>query len=320
MATNRYGMSYWGHGNCARLPSLHNYERAKAHYDAVIPIRGRAVECRPLGEHRRYSYYEIRKNVTAIQVEGDHLGKFITTYACNLYKLDCVEYYPDGKIAIRTNGWHTPTTLAFINYVTQQFGKLVSVKGRWYWQVTGTDKLFKVPTARGSELFLSNVGGEMIPENPLEEKRYSVKRKAINAIRKKYNFFTNYGSTMLNMNKTIEKFEPKSAKYTNFRNMHLVRSHYDGNGTNRENLAKLFSSLDKVIETNDLDLMYELAMYVANVAGRWNYSTQSMMCDAQHFVDLMNEAIKYHFRDDVFVSEEVTVGEALYDRNEKYFL
>ena len=320
MATNRYGMSYWGHGNCARLPSLHNYERAQVHHDSVVPIRGRAVECRPLGERRRYSYYEIRKYNKAIQVEGDPLGQFITTYACNLYRLDCVEYYPDGKIAIRTNGWHTPTTLAFVNYVTQQFGKLVSVKGRWYWNVTGTDKMFKVPTARGSELILSNVGGEMIPENPLEEKRYAIKRKAINAIRKKYNFFIDYGSTMLKMNNVVEKFTPKDVVHTNFRSMHLIRSHWDGNGTNKENLAELFSSLDKVIETNDLDLMYELAIYVANVAGSWAYKEQAVVCDAQRFVNMMNEAIKYHFRDDVFVSEEVSVGVALYDRNEKYFI
>jgi hypothetical protein len=320
MATNRYGMSYWGHGNCARLPSLHNYERAKAHYDSVIPIRGRAEECRPLGAHRRFSYYEIRKNVKAIQVKDDPLGQFITTYSCNLYRSDCVEYYPDGKIAIRTNGWHTPTTLAFVNYVTQQFGKLVSVKGRWYWQVTGTDKMFKIPVARGSELLLSNVGGEMIPENPIEEKRYAVKRKVMNAIRKRYDFFIDYGSTMLKMNNVVEKFEIKQAVHTNFRSMHLVRSHYDGNGTNRDNLAKLFSSLDKVIETNDLDLMYELAMYVANVAGRWAYNSQSMVCDAQRFVDLMNESIKYHFRDVVFSIKEVELGVALYDRNEKYFL
>lgn len=319
MATNRYGMSYWGHGNCARLPSLHNYERAKVHYDAVIPIRGRAEECRPLGAHRRYSYYEIRKNTKAIQVKDDPLGQFITTYSCNLYRHDCVEYYPDGKIAIRTNGWHTPTTLAFVNYVTQQFGKLVSVKGRWYWQVTGTDKMFKVPTARGSELLLSNVGGEMIPENPIEEKRYAVKRKIMNAIRKKYDFFIDYGSTMLKMNNVIEKFEIKQAVHTNFRSMHLTRSHWDGNRTHRDNLAKLFSSLDEVIETNDLDLMYELAMYVANVSGRWAYNTQSMVCDAQRFVDLMNEAIKHYFRDEVFSIKEVEVGMSIYDRNEKYF-
>jgi hypothetical protein len=230
-----------------------------------------------------------------------------------------VEYYPDGKIAIRTNGWHTPTTLAFVNYVTQQFGKLVSVKGRWYWNVTGTDKMFKVPTARGSELILSNVGGEMIPEKPIEEKRYAVKRKAMNAIRKKYNFFIDYGSTMLKMSNVIEKFTTKEAKYSDFSSMHLVRSHYDGNATHTGNLAELFSSLDKVVETNDLDLMYELAMYVANVAGRWAYKEQAMVCEAQRFVNLMNEAIKHHFRDDVFSIKEVEVGMSVYDRNEKYF-
>jgi hypothetical protein len=179
--------------------------------------------------------------------------------------------------------------------------------------------MFKVPTARGSELILSNVGGEMIPENPLEEKRYAVKRKAINAIPKKYNFFIDYGSTMLKMSNVIEKFDTKQAVHTNLRSMHLVRSHWDGNGTNKENLAELFSSLDKVIETNDLELMYELAMYVANVAGSWNYKEQAMVCDAQRFVRMMNEAIKHHFKDDVFSIEEVAVGVAFYDRNEKYF-
>jgi len=159
----------------------------------------------------------------------------------------------------------------------------------------------------------------MIPENPLEEKRYAVKRKAMNAIRKKYNFFIDYGSTMLKMNNVIEKFTTKEAKHSDFSSMHLVRSNWDGSATHTGNLAELFNSLDKVIETNDLELMYELAMYVANVAGSWNYKEQAMVCEAQRFVNLMNEAIKHHFKDDVFSIKKVEVGMSVYDRNEKYF-
>lgn len=58
--------------NYPRLPALMNYEAAKQHFDAVVPIRGRYPEEKPLGAVRRYTHMTIRKEVTALPVPNDH--------------------------------------------------------------------------------------------------------------------------------------------------------------------------------------------------------------------------------------------------------
>ena len=91
--------------NSARLPALINYENAKAHYENAVPIRGRYPEERPLGKNRRYSWMQIHKRVRSIEEEGNPVGKFITTYACQLYQTDCVEFFPDESVVLRVNNW-----------------------------------------------------------------------------------------------------------------------------------------------------------------------------------------------------------------------
>ena len=88
---------------------------------AVKPIRGRAVECKPLGA-RNKSYANIRK-------DGDDI-------VVQLYRTDIVRYQPDGTVIVRQGGHESMTTRKYLNAILPMwFG---SYQGRTH-TYRGTD-------------------------------------------------------------------------------------------------------------------------------------------------------------------------------------
>jgi hypothetical protein len=329
-----YTPSYWGLGNCARIPSLSNYAEARKHYQEVRPIRGRTV--RPLGAMRRFTWYEIKENRRV--VEDGFLGQYITTYSCTLYKnLDCVEFYPDGSVAIRTYGWHTPTTMAFINYVTHGFGYIESIKGKWYWYQQhdkkyhyikqdntrfdyGADTDHKKWRESFRILLKPNEEGKYEVVNPVDEKKHTINRKAMNVVRKRYEFFREYCHVMLSMSNTIKR-EDAEAITTELGLWHsqLLGNHnYMGENKSALNRARLFEHLDKVTRNGDLELMYSLALYVSYSFGKWNYKDSCCVCKVDAFNRQWTELLKFQFFNEVSVASDVEVGVGFKDANLKY--
>ena len=85
--------------------SAKTYEFYKNKFNNTVPIRGRDVEVRPIGQRRRDWEKVTRKDL------GD--GTF--AYCAKLYDTECVEYHPDGSVVLRVNGWVTPSTAEFIH-------------------------------------------------------------------------------------------------------------------------------------------------------------------------------------------------------------
>jgi hypothetical protein len=321
------GWNQWGHGNCAQLPNLVSYHTAKEHFDKVDPIRGRAQEVRPLGRKRRYSWYQITKNTKAIQVKDDPLGQFITTYACRMYSTDCVEFFSDGKIVLNAGGWAGFTTQAFINYVVEPIGIINSHEGKWYWQVRRQGKLaesYPFPMNRGSEFVLEYRDGAMMPIDIKPEHRYTVNRKAMNAMRKKYEAIITYGKGVLNMSKEVDVLKEKEMYGVDTQMGSLLASYsanYDiYNKARNDNVLKLFKALDKYEETKDLNILYNMFLYISKNAGRYSYNTQGVRCEPAWFKEAMDKLIKFAFSSEVFVSTEQPIGVPFKDRNDKYFL
>ena len=317
----------WGHGNCAQLPKLISYEKAKEHFDNVVPIRGRATEVRPLGRKRRYSWYEITKNTKAVQVKDDPLGQFITTYACRMFRTDCVEFFSDGKIILRTSGWTGFTTQAFINYVVEPIGVINSHEGKWYWQVRREGRLaesYPFPMGKHDEFVLEYKDGAMMPVDIKPEYRYSVNRKAMNAMRKKYEAIITYGKGVLSLSKEVDVLKEKEM-YGVDTQMGSILAGYSStyniyNEARRANIVKMFKALDKYEETKDLDIIYNMFLYISKNAGRYSYRTQGVTCEPVWFKEAMDKLIKFAFSSEVFVPTEQPIGVPFKDRNAKYFL
>jgi hypothetical protein len=307
-------MGYYGHGNCARIPNLDDYDMAKAHYEGVSHIRGRAHDVKPLGKVRRYTWYRITKNTYADQARNMEWN----TYACRLYNTDCVEFYPNGDITLRTNGWNSITTKAFIGYVIDAMGSLVSESGKWYFvNRKGQSFLFK-----GELQLKRDDDGNLVAKEQVQEYKYRVNRKEMNKIRKKYKVFIDYGRTMLAMSNEIpvSQLEDMENKKLGLQGTACTPYYAWQSETAKQNRGKFFALLDQQQESGDIELLYDLATYVAKGAGYYSYKRQAFKCEPQQFVARFDELMKNEFRESIFNAEPVEMGIRFDDKNKKYFL
>ena len=300
-----------GHGNCAQIPPISSYDMAKAHYEKVKPIRGRAVETKPLGKMRRFPWMRITKHTIANQAEGTEYN----TYACELYGMDCVEFYPNGDITLRATDWRSITTASFINFVMWNLGKIVSASGKWYFINTRNEAI----RFEGKELKLRFDNGVVVAkETPKQEHKYIVNRKAMNKLRKKYASIIEYGKNMLAIDDTFDRLELENSKL-GMKSLNLVPQYNWVAPHVPDNRARVFRLMDEQIKSGDLELLYDIARYVATSAGRYSYRLEKFVCYPQQFTKMFDELLKHEFRDEVFVAEPVEIGVIFDDRNKKYF-
>jgi hypothetical protein len=311
-------MSYGYNGyNSAGIPALSNYDEVQEHYKSVAPIRGRPTDVRPLGRNRRHDHVTINQLDRSILSDDEPLGKLVRTYSYRLYQTDCVEWFPDGKINVKHGDWNSPTTMQLLTFSLAKFGHIDSVRGKWYF-VNKQGKNFLM--SRG--ITLVKEGDWYVAETVVVEKRYKANRKALNTLRKKYKSFIDYGKTALSLDPNVTRLEVAEAGHgLSFKNVQLTPS-YNWHGkqdADIENRTKLFQALDKVNESGDLTLMYELMTYVACNAGAYNYRNQGVVCSPQQFTKFFDDVLKYQFAKEAFIEVDVPEGEMFHDENKKYF-
>lgn len=90
--------------------SLDMYVNFKRRFENTKPIRGRAIECRPIANRARDWEQVVKRDIDGV-----------TAYGAHLYQTDCVVYMPNGDIRVMTGGWATPSTADFISrYIPHQ--------------------------------------------------------------------------------------------------------------------------------------------------------------------------------------------------------
>jgi hypothetical protein len=245
---------------------------AKSKFESTKPIRGRSVEVRPLGDERRYTWYEIRKKTIANQAENTQYN----TYVCSVYDIDCVEFYPNGDVTLRTGNWRTTcfTVGAMINFVLWHTGKIVSEGGKWYFR----NKRGETFRWEGKELRLKLDGEHLVPKDaPVQEYKRVVSRKVMNSLRKKYRPIIEYGRNMLAIEPTFDRLDLEDAKL-GVKSLNLLPT-YNWIAPNvGENRSRIFKMMDEQIQSGDLELLYDIARYVATSAGQYSYRLEKFVC------------------------------------------
>jgi len=318
--------------NSARLPSMINYAYAKTVFKDAVPYRGRYPLEKPLGKNRRYDHMQIHQRIRSIEVEGDPLGKFATTYACQLYGTDCIEFYPDESIILRVNSWRGPTTMMFMNYTLQEhIGSVQSESGKWYFVNKGGEA-FVMPTGKNEGLHMHFVDGHgFIPKDLKPEYKYKMSRKEMIRLRKYYSDFIEYGKTMLLADGKLGTHMEKQELLQEFGLLRgeFVGNHesciYDDKGnistkyTVVEERGKIMRLVERAMASNDLELKYKLLQVIGSNNARYSYRDQTYTAASDTFVAVFDEIIKYQHRDLIFEAIEQKIGVPFRDRNERYF-
>jgi hypothetical protein len=176
---------------------LRNYAEAARWESQVKPIRGRAVECKPLGA-RNKSHANIRRESDDIVVR--------------LYNTDIVRYKPDGSIIIRQGGYASQTTRKYLHAVLPMW--FASHQGATTVAFVGVPGS-QIMHSNGDNVFAYEPNSvRLVFTNPVPCIIHKVNRKAMNAVRAKYAVFINY---MKNIRKLLgeERFtsEPPEKRY-----------------------------------------------------------------------------------------------------------
>jgi len=310
--------------NSARLPSLINYAYVKKVFEDAVPYRGRYPIEKPLGKNRRYDHMQIHQRIRSLEVEGDPLGKFATTYACQLYSTDCIEFYPDESIILRVNSWRGPTTMMFLNYTLKEhIGEVQSESGKWYFINKGGEA-FPMPTGANEEMHIHFVDGYGFrPKDCKPEYKYKVRRKEMNGLRKYYSDFIEYGKTMLLADGNLgtykdlqDETEGLGFSGSNFIGNHMYQNWGDSKSVSvPEQRAKLMGMVEEAMANNDLELKFKLMKVIASINCHYRYSSSTQYTDPQKFVMIFDELIKYQHRDSIFEAVEQEIGVPFRDRN-----
>jgi hypothetical protein len=301
-----------------------NYAYAKTVFKDAVPYRGRYPIEKPLGKNRRYDHMQIHQRIRSIEVEGDPLGQFATTYACKLYSTDCIEFYPDESIVLRVNSWRGPTTMMFMNYTLQEhIGSVQSESGKWYFVNKGGEA-FVMPTGANEEMHIHFVDGHgFIPKDLKPEYKYKVRRKEMTRLRKYYSDFTEYGKTMLMADGKLGTHTElqKELQGLGFGGSNFIGNRiYENYGESKkisvpEQRAKLMGMVEQAMENNDLELKYKLMRMVASINCHYDYRTSTQTGNPVNFVKIFDELIKYQHRDSIFEAVEQEIGVPFRDRN-----
>lgn len=308
----------WGYGNSARIEAIGNYAEAKERFGKTTPIRGNE-ECRPLGLNRRYTQFEIKKHMRAVMTNDNPLGVWEETYSATCYRKELVEWRPNGEVLLCVGRWSGVTEMATINYVLRNKGiELESVNGKWYVNTkTGAYYLGRVeghtlqmqPQPQSSE---GNVGWlTYTPKNPVQEYKYSVDRKALNRIKRRYKPFIEYVANMLAIDSQLA---PHPNKWD--RNAYMLLTFQSWCKAEAiANRNKFFSTLDGFVKDKgaDLELAYSMANYFGHCMSRY-----SSHYDKAQFLKDFYSVLKVQFVDEVFIATPVPIGTAFYDPNAKY--
>jgi hypothetical protein len=160
------------------------YQDYKNLHDSIKPIRGRAVDVRPIGE--RHRDWEI------IRMDGD-------VVACRLHDTDVVRYYPDGKIGLQCNGWQTPSTADFM-HIHSPFSCFKRNNKLWAMARNEGQKAmhYPIPT-KGEIVFEPSEFGSWRPVEDVVVEKLVVNRARAKESRTPYQPFLQWAKTFLKM-------------------------------------------------------------------------------------------------------------------------
>ena len=166
----------YGHQRNSGIPQVNDYATALKLWEDTKPIRGRAVDTRPLG-YRRNDHYLINKLPDgAVQ--------------CILYQTPVVIFHENGEVHIKHDGWNSVSTCNFIGEVLGIHSFIYNHK-----LCVGFNYGNYVVPVEGLTI-KRNATWVYEPVNPVPVMSHALNRKGANNVRARYKPFTTYLSSM----------------------------------------------------------------------------------------------------------------------------
>jgi hypothetical protein len=138
----------------------------------------------------------------------------------------------------------------------------------------------------------------------------------MNAVRKRYAKFIEYGSNMLKIAQDSFKYNEEDVKTVmgGGERHQLAWSRWMDVKEVTTSRTNFLNKVSEFEQSGDLNLAYTLVSVMIKSINYWGNS-----CTSEQFKKSFDEVLKYQFKEEVFESEPVEIGTAFYDRNAKYY-
>ena len=298
----------YGQQRNSGIYNIVDYEQALKKWQDTKPIRGRAVEVRPLGHRHNVNSYRIAKTEDG-------------SVQCILYKTPVVTFRPNGEVMIQNDSYNSVSTTYFIEEVMGIYARIFDNSLCIGMDYTGMNT--RIPR-EGCFLKRNKTTGkyEVLNEQPFYV--HVINRKKANNVRANYKEFFTYmqGICKLKGNSTYpdEEYErvlgvqEAHAKWPS----ELDRTEY---AKWDDDIVKFFKLItDTNAETRN-DSFYNAMLQVARTFGHRMYKTgeQGYVLTEKRAVDGLYSLILGWHRDECLEAKQLPQGAVRRDSNGKYY-
>lgn len=295
----------YGHSRNSGITHINDYATALKRWEDTKPIRGRAVDTRPLG-HRRNDHYLINK-----LPDG--------AVECILYKTPVVTFYENGEVLIKHDGWNSVSTCNFIGEVLHIHSFIFNYKTL----VGFNHKNYVVPDS--GLTIKRNDNWVYEPVNPVPVVGHAIDRKGANNVRARYKPFRAYLSSMCRLKAGSDYPQSELArvfgvdKYENPNVGDL--SHEERNGW-EDSVKSFFGLVTDTNEETKNDSYYKAVLQMARSFGttRWGVrEVEGYVLSEYKALKAFDELIIGFYRSETLIEKVLPDGVVRKDSNGKYF-
>lgn len=323
------------------IPSLKTYTDALHHYDSRKPYQKNSniAGQKPWGGNRRY----IRSLIRKATVDGIE-----NVVVCSYYGTDVLSYFPDGTIKISQvhvsvhNGethnyvWDSPSTGLIIR---AGLGSFQPNPNQYFIDRIARTRSMNYYIDNNKQYHLIKAGLTILPNGEVEgatpEYVFTLRKKQMAALRKKYQPFVDYGDLLLKFNNDVSVTNPDAqidmAKYNRVTTDSYVLRHR-GHELYDDARAMWFDELDAALAMPDEDkraqAFYPLFQAVSFQAAKREWSTDAnagfngirwrMVCQPEKFREYVYELIRYEYAYMLFDKEVANKERPAPAANQKY--
>jgi hypothetical protein len=289
----------WGKGyRNSGITYIQNYEQALKHFHAVKPIRGRDVECRPLG-HRNRPHFSIQLNDKQ-EVE-----------CCDYNAKPSVTFRPNGEVWIKPQ-WISVSSCAFIEEVLG----IRSFQSDYKIQIYLNAGAFVVPKEEGLVIKRDpERNGNYHPVSVKPNVVHHIKRGVANIVRQQYADVYNYADGYFKLGATMPSdYEQREM----FGYETIVHTYGDGSTYEYERLNSpkwQYSKPEDVdafiamMRSDDPMDKYKAIIALREQLGTWRNVNRAH----KEVMEIIDRMVLSKHKQEVFKEVEVPVGEVRKD-------
>jgi hypothetical protein len=298
----------YGHQRNSGIIQINDYATALKLWEDTKPIRGRAVDTRPLG-HRRNDHYLIN-----FLPEG--------AVECILYKTPVVTFWENGDVVIKHDGYNSVSTCNFIGEVLGLHSSIFNYKTL----VGFGGKNYVVPDS--GLTIKRNDNWVYEPVNPVPVMGHAIDRKGANNVRARYKPFNSYLSSMCRLkagsdypqSELCRVFGKVEGRYPQPK-MPADLSHEERNGW-EDSVKDFFKLITDTKEETRNDSFYKALLQMAYSFGttKWNaHETEGYVLHEKKALKSFDELVIGFHRSETLIEKVLPEGVVRKDSNGKYF-